>query len=145
ILSLPVLLVAYVIGTAYSSFLAARLMQVGLCAAMVLFFIGNTNEGLGQARLVFWSAQAFSRDMASGKPLDVVLNRHKEIIPSWGEDMIAPESYNLVKTGCLLLKKAGFVDFQNLRALPQGRIVESALPGGVIRVSRAGGSNGSTV
>jgi hypothetical protein len=141
ILSLPVLLWACVIGAAYRSLFAARLLQIGLCAAMFFFFTGNTNEGLGQARLVLRSAQAFSRDMASGKPLDVVLNRHKEIIPSWGEDMIAPESYNLVKAGCQLLKKAGFADFQNLRALPQGRIVESGLPGGIIKVSRAGGNH----
>jgi hypothetical protein len=144
ILSLPMLLWAYVIAAAYGPTLAARLMQVGLCAAMVLFFIGNMNEGLGQARLVLNSAQAFSRDMASGKPLDVVLNRHKEIIPSWGEDMIAPESYNLVKSGCHLLKKAGFADFKSLRPLPQGRIMESTLPGGVIRVDPIGLNNGPT-
>jgi hypothetical protein len=141
ILSLPILLWAYVVAVTYGSLLTARMMQSGLCAAMLFFFIGNTNEGLGQARLGLENAQVFSRDMASGKPLDVVLNRHKEMIPSWGEDMIAPESYNLVKTGCHLLKKAGFPDFQNLRPLPQGRIVESALPGGVIRVGRAGGNN----
>jgi hypothetical protein len=142
ILSLPVLLWAYVVAAAYGSLLTARLMQLGLCTAMFLFFIGNTNEGLGQARLGLENAQAFSRDMARGKPLDVVLNRHKEMIPSWGEDMIAPESYNLVKTGCLLLKKAGYPDFQNLRPLPQGRIVESAFPGGVIKVGHTSGNNG---
>jgi hypothetical protein len=149
VLSAPALMAVYLGAVAYYPTTIGRWIQVFVCCAAFVLAPLNYEMTYGGASKIRTDLLSFLADMRSGIPDEILIKRHRWIVPAWTDDQTALNNEKgLVQPGMYELRKAGIGPWKELVSMPTCREQSLTIKGEpLVNTSAAapGGSYASTV
>jgi hypothetical protein len=122
VLSAPALMAVYLLAGAYYRATIGRWIQVFACSAAFLLAPLNYEMTYTGASKIRTDLLSFLADMRSGIPDQVLIKRHRWIVPAWADDQTARDNEGrLVSPGMDELKRAGSGPWKDLVTMPPCR------------------------
>jgi hypothetical protein len=120
----------YLLAVTYYPVAIGRWIQVFACCASFFFAPLNYEMAYGGASKIRTDLLSFLADMRSGVPDQVLIKRHRWIVPAWADDQTARNNEErLVKPGMEELKRAGIGPWKDLVSMPPCREESPAIRG----------------
>jgi hypothetical protein len=117
-LAVLVLCCTYLIGVVYYEETYGHLLQLGLLLLVCTFLIGNFQEGLNHARAWQLVYGNFEKDVLSGMPLDLLIDRYGSKIGCFGYESSSIRAFEArarVAEDLAVLRRAGIGVYRYLR------------------------------
>jgi hypothetical protein len=144
VLAAPALMAVYLLAVTYYPASIGRCIQVFACCAAFLLAPLNYQMAYSGASKIRTDLLSFLTDMLSGIPDQVLVKRHRWIVPAWADDQTARDNEErLVQPGMYDLKKAGIGPWKDLVSMPPCREQSLAIKGQPA-LNTAMGDKGST-